>query len=164
MINSNQWLGNISGNLSANGFAPLKPEDYQPPGFKYAARRSRFEILKFGVAEYFFTFAEIPNLVPDVLRTYSNAAFQFAQANKTNPLPNGLFGAVFCFAVVITANLHPQLADIVRNTEPTKHWSAFEIPVVFDLSNGGLYYFEKTPMWGAAYYAGFRREIQTNLS
>jgi hypothetical protein len=164
MINSNQWLGQVSQRLSTSGFAPMKPEVYQPQGFKYAVHRSRFEVSKFGMAEYFFTFAEIPNLVPEVLRAYSNTAFQFAMKNKTNPLPCGFFESVFCFAVAVTANLHPQLADSVRAAEPIKHWSAFELPVVFDLANGGLYYFEKTPVWGAAYYAGFRREIQMNLS
>ena len=164
MINSNAWLGQVSQKLAASGFAPLAQQIYQPQGYKYAVRRSRFEISKFGNAEYFFTFAEIPNLTPEVLRGYSSAAFQFALKNKSFPLPCGFFEAVFCFAVVITANLHPQFAQFIRDSAPIKHWSAFELPVVFDLANGGLYYFEKTPVWGAAYYAGFRREIQTNLT
>lgn len=163
MINSNVWLGQVSQNLTMNGFAPLAQQIYQPQGYKYAVRRSRLELSKFGNAEYFFTFAEIPNLTPDVLLKYSAAAFRFALNNKSFPLPCGLFEAVFCFAVVITANLHPELADSLRAAEPIKHWSAFEMPVVFDLANGGLHYFEKTPVWGAAYYAGFRREIQSNL-
>ncbi len=164
MIDSNSWMQHVSQKLAASSFVPLNAQIYQPQGYKYAVRRSRFEISKFGNAEYFFTFAEIPNLTPDVLRSYSSAAFQFALKNKTFPLPCGFFEAVFCFAVVITANLHPQLAQSVCETMPIKHWSAFEMPIVFDLANGGLYYFEKTPVWGAAYYAGFRREIQTNLT
>jgi hypothetical protein len=163
MIHSNQWLQHVAGRLAANGFAALAPEKYQSAGFKYAARRSRFELSKFGVAEYFFTFAEIPNLTPDVLRQFSGAAFQFANHNKTASLPNGFFMATFCFAVAITANIHPQTAQFIRDSAPVKHWSAFELPVAFDLMNGGLYYFEKTPVWGAAYYKGFRREIQANL-
>lgn len=164
MINSSAWMQHVSQKLAASGFAPLAPQIYQPQGYKYVVRRSRFEISKFGNAEYFFTFAEIPNLMPQVLQSYSAAAFKFALKNKSFPLPCGLFEAVFCFAVVITENLHPHLAQSIRDTAPIKHWSAFEMPVVFDLANGGLYYFEKTPVWGAAYYAGFRREIQTNLS
>lgn len=164
MINSNVWLGQVSQKLTVNGFAPLAPQIYQPQGYKYAVRRSGFEISKFGNAEYFFTFAEIPNLTPQVLLSYSSSAFQFALNNKSFPLPCGFFEAVFCFAVAITANVHPELAQSIRDTAPIKHWSAFELPVVFDLANGGLYYFEKTPVWGAAYYAGFRREIQTNLA
>lgn len=163
MINSNSWMQQVSQKLAANAFVPLPPEIYQPQGYKYAARRSRFEISKFGMAEYFFTFAEIPNLTPDVLQNYSSAAFQFAMKNKTVPLPCGLFESVFCFAVAITADLNQQLAQNIGETAPIKHWSAFEMPVVFDLASSSLHYFEKTPVWGAAYYAGFRKEIQSNL-
>ncbi|MGI8555766.1 MAG: hypothetical protein ACR2LT_05370 [Pyrinomonadaceae bacterium] len=164
MTDSNSWLQNAAQRLAANAYQPLPPEKYQPQNFKYAAHRSQFELAKFGMAENFFTFAEIPNLTPQVLQQYTSAAFKFANANKSSALPNGFFAATFCFAVAVTMNLHPQLAQYIRDTAPIKHWSAFEMPVVFDLANGGLYYFEKTPLWGAAYYNGFRREIQTNLS
>lgn len=164
MINSNSWMQHVSQKLAMNSFVPLNAQIYQPQGYKYAVRRSRLELSKFGNAEYFFTFAEIPNLTPQKLLGYSGAAFQFALRNKSFPLPCGFFESVFCFAVVITANLHPELARSIRDTAPVKHWAAFEMPIVFDLANGGLYYFEKTPVWGAAYFAGFRREIQTNLT
>ncbi len=164
MINSNDWLQNVSQKLALSGFSPLSPEKYQPQGFKYAVRRSRFEISKFGMAESFFTFAEIPNLRQEILTQYSTTAFKFANSNKSFPLPNGLFVATFCYAVAITANIDVQLAQYVKATSPIKHWSAFEMPIVFDLTSGNLFYFEKTPMWGAAYYNGFRNEIQRNLT
>lgn len=162
-MDSTPWLQQVSERLASNGYRPLAPALYQPGGYKYVAHRSRFEISKFGMAERFFTFAEIPNLDGSVLQTYSNTSFKFANANKSAPLPNGLFMSVFCFAVVITENLHPQLAQSIRDNAPIKHWAAFEMPVVYDLSNGDLCYFEKTPVWGAAYYAGFRREVESNL-
>lgn len=164
MPDSNSWMQTVVQKLQVNQFMALTPEIYQPPGFKYAARRSRFEISKFGMAETFFTFAEIPNLTPDILRNFSSTSFQFANKNKSVPLPNGFFVATTCFAAAITMNLDPQMAESVRQSAPVKHWGAFEMPVVFDLASGNLVYFEKTPAWGAAYYAGFRREIQSNLS
>ena len=163
MNNSGSWLQYASQKLAANGFSPLHPETYQPQGYKYAVRRSRFELSKFGMAESFFTFAEIPNLTPAVLQQFSGASFAFAEKNKKVSLPNGLFVALFCFAVALTENLPPETAAFIRNTAPIKHWSAFEMPVAIDLTNGSLVYFEKTPIWGAAYYAGFRREIEANL-
>jgi hypothetical protein len=86
-----------------------------------------------------------------------------ANKNKSAPLPNGFFMSVFCYAVAITERIDPGLADWVRNTAPPKHWASNEIPIVFDLADGNLCYFEKTPLWGAAYYAGIRREIENNL-
>lgn len=163
MINSNDWLQNVSQKLSSSGFSPLSSDKFQPQGFKYAVRRSRFEITKFGMAESFFTFAEIPNLTREILMQYSNTSFKFSNNNRSFPLPNGFFVSTFCYAVAITANLDVQLAQYVKDTSPIKHWSAFEMPIVFDLTSGNLFYFEKTPLWGAAYYNGFRKEIQKNL-
>lgn len=164
MINNNDWLQNVNQKLSSNGFSPLAAEKYQSQGFKYVARRSRFEITKFGMAETFFSFTEIPNLTKEILMQYSNTSFKFSNNNRNFPLPNGFFVSTFCYAVAITANLDIQLAQYVKDTAPIKHWSAFEMPVVFDLTDGNLFYFEKTPFWGAAYYNGFRNEIKKNLS
>ena len=55
------------------------------------------------------------------------------------------------------AACHP--AESVRNDAPPKHRAASEIPVVYDTTQRQLHYFEKTPMWGAAYYKGFRKQI-----
>jgi hypothetical protein len=55
------------------------------------------------------------------------------------------------------------MAQFIRDTAPQKHWAAAEIPVAFDSATGQVCYFERTPVWGAAYYAGFRREIQRYL-
>jgi hypothetical protein len=162
-MNSTPWLNHVSQKLAANGFRPLAPEKYGPMGFKYVAHRSRFEISKFGMAETFFTFAEIENIQPPTLQSFAGISFQLGNKNKSAPLPNGFFMSVFCYAVAITERLDPQVADWVRNTSPVKHWAAFEIPIVFDLTSGELCYFQKTPVWGAAYYAGFRREIETDL-
>jgi hypothetical protein len=163
MTNSDSWLQYVSQKLAANRFQPMKPEIYQPQGYKYASSRSGFEMSKFGMAEYFFTFAEIPNLSPQSLKQFSSASFKFAISNKEVPLPNGFFEAVFCFPVAITENLHPQTAEYVSDTTPEKHWAAFEMPVVMDLTSKQLHYFSKTPIWGAAYFSGFRRMIDKNL-
>jgi hypothetical protein len=162
-MNSIPFLQNASQKLGANGYRPMAPEAYQPLGYKFAVHRSRFEPSKFGMAERFFLFAEIPNIEAAVLQQYSSSSFTFALKNKSVPLPNGFFVATFCFAVAITENLHPQLAQSIRDTTPVKHWSAFEMSVVFDAATGELHYFRGTPLWGAAYYAGFRREVESNL-
>lgn len=163
MTDSTLWLQGVSQKLASNGYAALPSQIYEAQNFKYAARRSRFEITKFGMAENFFVFGEISNLTQEILRQYTTAAFKFANDNKTVKLPNGFFAATFCFAVVITSNLDPQLAQYIRETEPVSHWSAFELSIVFDKASGDLVFYEKTPLWGGAYYKGFRKEIQTNL-
>ncbi|HEU4390301.1 MAG TPA: hypothetical protein VFV34_21035 [Blastocatellia bacterium] len=66
--------------------------------------------------------------------------------------------------MAITSNLDPRMAQFIRDAAPQKHWAAAEIPVAFDTATGQVSYFENTPLWGAAYYAGFRREIQRYLA
>lgn len=161
--NSDAWLHHIAGRLQADSFAPLPPAHYGAGGFKFAVRRTRFEPTKFGMSETFFVFADIPGLSPQAVASFSAAAYRFAKASKAVPLPCGIFESVWCFAVAITDHLHPHVAEAIRNQEPPKHWSSGEIPVAFDTATGQLCYFDKTPAWGAAYYAGFRRQIQRSL-
>ena len=160
---SDAWLTHVAGRLCGDGFEPLPPPSYAPSGFTFAARRSRFELTKFGMSETFFVFAGIPALDPNAMRGFSSAAFQFAIRSKAVPLPCGFFESVWTFPVAITSNLDPRMADWLRNTEPPKHWSAGEIPVAFDAATGALSFYERTPAWGAAYYAGFRKQIRAYL-
>jgi hypothetical protein len=160
---SDAWLTHIAPRLQMAGFEPLAPQTYQPAGFKFAVRRTRFEFTKFGMAEAFFVFADLPKLTLPMLSNFSAAAFQFAINSKTVPLPCGFFEAVFCFPVAITSGLDPQLAEWIRQTEPPKHFAACEMPVAFDTTANSLAYFERTAIWGAAYFAGCRHEIRTLL-
>jgi hypothetical protein len=128
------------------------------------ARRTRFELTKFGFSETFFVFRTFETITADALRKFSSDAFDLARQSKTIPLPRGIFESVWCFAVAIAERADSGVTDSVRNDAPTKHWAAAEIPVVFNQTEGRLYYFEKTPLWGAAYYSGFRSQIKRYLA
>ncbi|MFO0817412.1 MAG: hypothetical protein U1A77_05690 [Pirellulales bacterium] len=160
---SESWLQHVAPRLLAGGFQPLPPESYSSQGFMYAVRRTRFEITKFGMSEAFFVFAQIDQLTPQLLSQFSNSAFRLAEHHKTVPLPCGFFEHIVCYPVAITYQIHPQMADWVRTSEPSKRWAANEMPVAFDTSTGYLCYFEKTPLWGAAYFSGFRQTIEQFL-
>ena len=131
--------------------------------FKVVAHRSRFELTKFGNSETFFVFAEIDLQTPASMRRYSSDAFRFAIQSKRSPLPCGLFESVWCFPIAIAERVSPAASDSVRNGAPAKHWSAAEIPVIYDRKSQELCYFEKTPVWGYAYYEGFRNQIKQYL-
>lgn len=161
--NIGAWLQHVSQRLAANGYRPMKPEVYQPMGYLFGTSFSGFELSKFGMVERFFLFAEIPDLDAANLQAFSAASFQFANKNKTVPLPNGLFTCTHCFAVAVTSNVDPQLAQMLKDSSPIMHWAAFEMPIIFDLTTGRLIHYQKTPIWGSAYHAGFRREVQKNL-
>ena len=158
------WLQqHVFPRLAADGFTPLQDQQFRPWNFAFAARRTRFEITKFGMSETFFVFGDVPVVNPDSLNAFADAAYRFSIQSKTVPLPNGWFESVWCYAVAITQGLHPQAAEWVRATAPPKHWGSGEMRAVFDAATGQLVYFEGTPVWGAAYYAGFRSQLERAL-
>ena len=158
------WLQTVTEGMAASRFKISSDVSCGDRTFPAVAHRSRFELTKFGNCETFFVFEEFDSLSPAEMRRFSAEAFTFAKAARKLKLPCGLFEAVFCFAVAIVDGLDDATAEAVRNEVPQKHWAAGEIPVVYDRAIGQLCYFEKTPMWGAAYYAGFRKQISKFLT
>ncbi|HTU27707.1 MAG TPA: hypothetical protein VMF30_20010, partial [Pirellulales bacterium] len=121
------------------------------------------ELTKFGFSETFYVFREFETISAAELRSFSASAIAIAKLSKTIPLPCGLFECVSCFAVAVAGQVEAGVAESVRQGMPTKHFAAFEIPVLFNRSNGQLSYLEKTPIWGCAYYSGFRSQIARYL-
>ena len=154
------WIAAQRGRLAGQNYTIFDAPD---PFIAMAARHSGFELLKFGNVDTFFVFSQFPELDLEGLRAFSSRSFAWANRNKGVNLPNGFFEAVTCFTVAVTDVAHPALQEAVRNGVPEKHWGAFEIPVVYETSRNVLYYFEKTPLWGAAYYNGFRNQIKSKL-
>ncbi len=158
------YLERVTERLKAAGYDCLTDVTHNDQIFACAAKRTRFELTKFRFSETFFTFAEFPALTVDGLRAYSSQSFEYALRSRSIPLPRGFFESVFCFPVALVADVATATSDAVRNNAPTRHWGSAEVPVVYDLNSGTLHYFEKTPIWGAAYYAGIRKTIEQMLS
>ena len=72
-------------------------------------------------------------------------------------------GSLTVYAVGLTWTPDEEVASVIRRTSPPKHLSALEIPVIVELEPKRLQYFEKTPLWGAAYWRGLRKTIQQLL-
>jgi hypothetical protein len=153
------WLNAARNNLSAAGFVISDDVSHDERSFSIVARRSRFEVTKFGFSETFFIFSEFDRLRIRDIREFSEDAYHYAMGHKTIPLPCGLFESVWSYAVALAKSVDEQVLDSIRSETPPKHWASAEIPVVYDQSRRKLYYFEKTPLWGSAYYAGFRKQI-----
>jgi hypothetical protein len=158
------WLSAAAERLRADGFEIREDVDYEGERFRLVAHRSRFEFSKFGNSEYFFVFAEIHPLTEAELQGFQAEAFDYAMANKKSNRPCGWFEAVWCFPVAMTSGLDEGLARLVGEQAPPKHWAAAEVPVVYDGAAGTLTYFRKTPIWGSAYWRGFRKLIRRYLA
>src|SRR4051812_23039128 len=146
--------------LSSDGFAISKNVTCNGRTFKAVASRTRFELTKFGFAETFFIFEEFDSITEHALRRFSTEAFALAKQSKSIPLPCGLCESVVCFPVATARKVADLVAHSIRTEAAPKHWAAAEVPVIVDVTNHRLFYFEKTPFWGAAYHSGFRKEIE----
>ena len=132
--------------------------------FLLVAHRSRIELTKFGNVDTFFFFTHFPSLTSNELRAYSGRCFNHALHARGLRSPRGLLEGVFSYAVALVDQAADETIEAVRNVAAPKHWSAGEIQVVYDLGAEKLYYFEKTPFWGAFYYDGLRKTIQRLLA
>jgi hypothetical protein len=154
LARTDYWLQTALQRLTADGFT-IRQQNY----FKVVAHRSRFELSKFGNAETYFIFVDFDYLDANAIRRFSADAFNYAVQTKSSSLPCGLFESVWSFAVGIARHTDEMTAQIIRTEAPPSHWSAGEMRVAYDVQRHQLYYYEQTPVWGAAYYAGFRRQI-----
>jgi hypothetical protein len=155
----NSWLTSARNNLSAASFVILDDVSHDGRSFPIVARRTRFELTKCGFSESFFIFSEFDRLRISDVREFSEDAYLYAKQHKTIPLPCGLFESVWSYAIALAKSADEPVLDSIRSEAPPKHWASAEIPVVYDQSKRKLFYFEKTPLWGSAYYAGFRKQI-----
>ncbi len=120
-------------------------------------KRSRFETIKFGTVDtYCFVKCSLENAAGDLLGSYSSQSFEFAAKHRTGR-PLGMGAMLIVYPLLITKNISQELYTYLKNYCP-KHMAAAEFPSVLDVATGYLYYYELTPVWGSAYYNGYRKE------
>lgn len=132
--------------------------------YQAAAKRRRFELTKSGVSTSFFVFERFDRVDLAAARTFAESAFAYANRNRGGFLPLGLGEAVFCFGVGLADEAEPDAVRWVRDETPPKRWGGAMIPVIVLPASGDVHYLQKTPMWGAAYWKGFRTTAQRILT
>jgi hypothetical protein len=165
------YLSEITKRLKAEHFRIDKNITYRNQTFDYVAKRTRFEIDKFGFAANSYLFARFSSINISSLRNFSKISFKYAlRAGGIIPiaggirLPRGLYVSVWCYPVAIVDDIDNETAEAIRSQAPPKHFMAFEMPVVYSLASGTLYYCEVTPMHGALYYGQMRQTINNMLA
>ena len=88
---------------------------------------------------------------------FSALAFQFALANNKG-WPRGLQAGIGSVAILKGSEIDPAAFTFVSNLT-RKHWSAFEIPVIYDTARHQTLRYRSTPLWGALYFSYFGKLI-----
>jgi hypothetical protein len=156
------YLSTVTERLKADGFRIKENITYKNQIFRCVAKRTRFQPEFFGFAEFFFIFAEFPTLNRASLKEFSSKCFRYATWHRSVPSP--LFARVICYPVALCNATGTDITESIHSNTPRRHWSAIEMPVVYNPKTRRLYYFKKTPFVGSAYWDYLRAMIISMLS
>lgn len=91
----------------------------------------------------------VPQITLDDIKSYSEICLKEAIMKKKG-LPRGFQNGVLSYNVLVSDNVSPEAIAFVMG-RPEKHFSAFEVPIIFDLSNNNLYFYQGNVIWGMMY-------------
>ncbi len=152
-------LKKIQDKLKSEGYEVKSDVKYGDYTFPVVGRLSKFELSKFGKADYFVVVGVAQEAKLSDLRSFSSQAYEYAGSNRSTSMPPGLGASFFTFPVLIVNKAEESVVEGVKNGTPPKHWSSTEFPTIVDLTTGKMHYFTGTPAWGAAYWESFRRLV-----
>lgn len=110
-----------------------------------------------------FTFLSYADKVDeDLLKTHTKNCLQYAYKNKKG-LPRGLQNGIVSYSILASENIDPSAITFVSK-KPKKHYSAFEMPIIVDLSKNELYYYKDKIVWGALYDSYMTKYLLHNFS
>ena len=158
-----ELLDNLSKRLASNGFEIQRDVDLRPYHLDLVAVRSRFELSKFGKMTRFMLVAKVSDVDASMVQDYSSRTTKYALDNPHTGLPRGLGRGVLSIPVLVSEDFDDEVKRLITETLAPKHWAAFEFPVLISTRLRQLYYCKKTPVWGAAYYRGFRHFVETQI-
>jgi hypothetical protein len=147
--------------LKYYGFEELKvhPESGADKVFK----RGRVEAVKFGKVDFYICTKHIQNATRAIVQDFSSKMFSLANSHRSG-MPLGFGAMMQVFPLVITENISNELAEFIKSSYCPKHFAASEFPSIVDLATGYVYYYQVTPVWGYAYYNGYRRDSYSFFS
>lgn len=152
------YLEAVGRRLKDEGFAP-HPDQPRELLADQVFHKRYLAITKFSLADCFVLPVYVPeaeSLTPAWIEAYSADSFAYSLARKSW-LPRGLFGGLEVFPLVVADTVSSEVRQFLGHQYLPKHWAAFEFPSAFELSTGTLHSYQETPLWGAAYFAGFRQ-------
>ena len=92
-----------------------------------------------------------------VMEAFSKSCFEYASKNNKG-WPRGFQAAVGSIAILQGNNIDNE-AIVFCEKFSKKHWSAFEIPVLYSIDEKKSIRFTSTPIWGTIYFPFFIKTI-----
>ena len=106
---------------------------------------------------YFIVGTSKGRITKEVIAAFSESCFKYAAKNNKG-WPRGLQAAVGSVAVLQGHDIAPEAIAFCEQPSK-KHWSAFEVPVLYDLNAQHAIRFVNSPLWGRIYFPYFAKTI-----
>ena len=151
------FLEKIKKNLTNKNYSLQSDVKYGDFNFEVVGHLAKTQLSKFGKNDYFFIVGEVKEPTLANIRSFSNQAYGYSGQHRENKLPPGLFGGYWVFPIILVDQIQDSVMNAVQQEDPPKHYSSAEFPIVVEKTTKKVYYFQRSPAWGAAYYAGFRQ-------
>jgi len=158
------FFASLEQKFKNKGFEIKRNTEVSPYQIDVIASKDSWEASKFGKMTRIIMVASIENTNAETILNFSMRSFQYALDNRDSLLPRGLGGSLLFVPVIVSNDFNIHIKLWMEKTLAEKHWAAFEFPVLISLKDRKIYYCKKTPIWGAAYYRGFRKFVEENLS
>lgn len=95
-------------------------------------------------------------ITKQLIQDFSSEAFRFAKSNNQG-LPRGLHSSIGVIAILIGVKANFEAKRYCLKL--SKHFSAFNIPVIVETESNDIIHFEGTPIWGMMYYPYLKKLI-----
>ncbi|MBM3247457.1 hypothetical protein FJZ17_02880 [Candidatus Pacearchaeota archaeon] len=124
------------------------------------ATKKQFKLSWFATQMNFFAIMGVSNkITKETIEEFSKSCMDYAIKDNKG-LPRGIQAGVVSFALLVSSNVDEDAKKFAQE-RPKKHFAAFEMPIIFDLKDNTVYYYDKNPIWGFIYYKTFRNFIET---
>ena len=154
------FLTNVYDKLSEDGFK-MKAEKINGLDV-FIATQSQFKLSWLATQMNVFTIVGSVDIITKyIIENFSKKSLEYT-INNNEGLPRGLQSGVVSFSLLASQFIHNEAKQWVKQ-RPEKHFAAFEYPVLFDLTLNKIFYYDKTPIWGAIYYKFFRNFTEKYL-
>ena len=157
------YLDGLARRFAGLGFAVWRSYPLTPYVLDLLAAGRRAELSKFGQMARVVSVAHLDPVNPATVSAYSAWVAKYALEGGFATLPRGFGGSVLCVPAVVADGVDEGTKAWIQQAPAPRHFAAFEFPAIVSLSEGRVYHCTRTPLWGAAYYGGFRRFAQEML-
>jgi hypothetical protein len=97
-----------------------------------------------------------------LIENFSSSCLKYGLKNHKG-WPRGLQAGVGSIAILNGSDIDSEAIQFCEKPSK-KHWSAFEIPIIYDRTKREVIKYRKTPIWGRIYFPFFTETIQTITS